>query len=395
MAKMTVRDVDWRGKRALVRVDFNVPLNDGVITDDTRIRAALPTLRYLLEQGASLVLMSHLGRPKGKVRPELSLAPVARHLAEQLGLPVQLAPGATGDEVESMARGLQPGDVLLLENVRFDPREEANDETMAQELARLGDVFVTDAFGAAHRAHASTVGVARFLPTVAGLLVERELDVLGRLLADPERPFVAVLGGSKVSDKIPIARHLSGRADVMLFGGGMAFTFLHARGVDVGRSLLDRERLETARELLEAAAKTNTRIELPVDVVVARELSADAETRVVPVDAIGPDDMGLDIGPETRARYRDIILQAGTIMWNGPMGVFELEPFAAGTRAVAEAMAQAQGTTIIGGGDSAAAVVQFGFADAMDHISTGGAASLEFLSGSSLPGIEIIQDKEA
>lgn len=395
MAKMTVRDVDWRGKRALVRVDFNVPLNDGVITDDTRIRAALPTLRYLLEQGASLVLMSHLGRPKGKVRPELSLAPVARHLAEQLGRPVQLAPGATGDEVESMARGLQPGDVLLLENVRFDPREEANDETMAQELARLGDVFVTDAFGAAHRAHASTVGVARFLPTVAGLLVERELDVLGRLLADPERPFVAVLGGSKVSDKIPIARHLSGRADVMLFGGGMAFTFLHARGVDVGRSLLDRERLETARELLEAAAKTNTRIELPVDVVVARELSADAETRVVPVDAIGPDDMGLDIGPETRARYRDIILQAGTIMWNGPMGVFELEPFAAGTRAVAEAMAQAQGTTIIGGGDSAAAVVQFGFADAMDHISTGGAASLEFLSGSSLPGIEIIQDKEA
>src|SRR5690606_115655 len=308
---------------------------------------------------------------KGKVRPELSLAPVARHLAEQLGRPVQLAPGATGDEVESMARGLQPGDVLLLENVRFDPREEANDETMAQELARLGDVFVTDAFGAAHRAHASTVGVARFLPTVAGLLVERELDVLGRLLADPERPFVAVLGGSKVSDKIPIARHLSGRADVMLFGGGMAFTFLHARGVDVGRSLLDRERLETARELLEAAAKTNTRIELPVDVVVARELSADAETRVVPVDAIGPDDMGLDIGPETRARYRDIILQAGTIMWNGPMGVFELEPFAAGTRAVAEAMAQAQGTTIIGGGDSAAAVVQFGFADAMDHISTG------------------------
>lgn len=395
MAKLTVRDVDWRGKRALVRVDFNVPLNDGVITDDTRIRAALPTLRHMLDGGASLVLMSHLGRPKGQVRPELSLAPVARYLEEQLDRPVRLAPAPTGIEVEKMAQQLQPGDVLLLENVRFDPREEANDPAMAEELARLGDVFVTDAFGAAHRAHASTVGVARHLPTVAGLLVEKELEVLGRLLEDPEHPFVAVLGGSKVTDKIPIARHLSGRADVLLFGGGMAFTFLHARGVAVGRSLLDRERLETARELLEAAEKTNTRIELPTDVVVAREISADAEVRVVPVDAIGPDDMGLDIGPETRARYRDIILQAGTVMWNGPMGVFEVEPFAEGTRAVAQAMAETEGTTIIGGGDSAAAVVQFGFADAMDHISTGGAASLEFLSGNSLPGIEIIQDKEA
>lgn len=394
MAKRSVRDVAWEGKRALVRADLNVPLQDGAVADDTRIRAALPTLRYLLDAGAAIVLMSHLGRPKGKVRPELSLAPVARRLEELLERPVTLAPAPVGPEVRELASRLAPGDVLLLENLRFDPREEANDPEFARELASLADGFVADAFGAAHRAHASTVGVASFLPAVAGLLLEKEVAVLQEVLENPRRPFVTVLGGSKVSDKIPVLQHLIGRADTVLLGGGMVFTFLRARGLEIGRSLLEEEHLDLTRRLMEEAEARGTVIELPVDVVVAPDIKAGDAARVVPVDAIPPDQMGLDIGPRTAARYREVIMAAATVVWNGPMGVFEEDAFAAGTREVAAAMAETKAMTVIGGGDSAAAVAKFGLADRMDHISTGGGASLEFLAGKRLPGIDIIPDRE-
>lgn len=394
MAKRSVRDVAWAGKRALVRADLNVPLQDGAVADDTRIRAALPTLRYLLDGGASIVLMSHLGRPKGKVRPDLSLAPVARRLKELLERPVTLAPAVVGPEVQELASRLAPGEVLLLENLRFDPREEANDPDFARELAALADAFVADAFGAAHRAHASTVGVASHLPAVAGLLLEKEVAVLQEVLEDPRRPFVTVLGGSKVSDKIPVLQHLVGRADTVLLGGGMVFTFLQARGLEIGRSLLEEEHLELTRRLMEEAAERGTTMELPVDVVVAPDISDGDAARVVPVDGIPPDQMGLDIGPRTAAHYRDVIMGAGTVVWNGPMGVFEEDAFAAGTREVAAAMAETKAMTVIGGGDSAAAVARFGLADRMDHISTGGGASLEFLAGKRLPGIDIIPDRE-
>ncbi len=394
MRKKTVRDVDVRGRRVLVRVDFNVPQDDtGAITDDTRIRAALPTIRYLVEQGARVILISHLGRPKGP-DPRWRMDPVAARLSELLGRPVKKVDDCVGPEVEAAVQALQPGEVLLLENVRFHPEEERNDPAFAAQLARLAEVFVNDAFGAAHRAHASTVGVARYLPAVAGLLMARELEKLGGALENPARPFVALLGGAKVSDKIGVVRNLLPRVDALLIGGGMANTFLKAQGYEVGRSRVEPESLEVARETLEEARRQSRRLELPSDVVVADDLKNPTVVRTVPVDAIPPDLMALDIGPETIARFQTILREAKTVIWNGPMGVFETPQFAEGTRRIAETLAEISGqaTVIVGGGDSAAAVQQFGLADRIDHISTGGGASLEFLEGRELPGVAALQD---
>ncbi|WP_074952938.1 phosphoglycerate kinase [Alicyclobacillus macrosporangiidus] len=394
MNKQTVRDVDWKGRRALVRVDFNVPMQDRRITDDTRMRAALPTLRYLLERGAAVILMSHLGRPKGQRVEKYSLEPVAEHLRALLpGVEVRFATDCVGDEAEQAARGLAPGQVLVLENLRFHPEEEKNDPAFAQALARLGDVYVNDAFGAAHRAHASTEGVARYLPAVAGLLMEREIDVMGRALEQPERPFAAIIGGAKVSDKIGVIENLLPKVDHLLIGGGMANTFLAVQGHDMGKSLVETEALDTARRLLQAAADSGAQLWLPVDLVVADRFAADAERRVCAAGEVPPDGMALDIGPETAAKYQAVIRQARTVIWNGPMGVFEMPAFAGGTLAIAEAMAQAQGVTIVGGGDSVAAVEQAGLADRMTHVSTGGGASLEFLEGKTLPGVAALRDK--
>jgi phosphoglycerate kinase len=393
MAKQTIRDTDWSGKRALVRVDFNVPLEDGHISDDTRIRAAVPTIKYLLDHGAAVILMSHLGRPKNKVVDSLRLAPTAVRLGELLGLPVQTVPVTTGPEAEAAARALKPGQVLMLENTRFDAREEANDPSMAEELSRLGDVYVNDAFGAAHRAHASTEGVAHKLPAVSGLLMERELQALGGALENPAHPFVTIIGGAKISDKIGVIENLLGKVDALLIGGGMANTFLLAQGKRMGDSLVEADSVETARTLLEQAGKRDVRLLLPSDAVIADAFSADAQTRVVSVDAVPDGWRVLDIGPETRAAYAREVSRAKTVIWNGPMGVFELEPFAAGTRAVAQALADSDGMTIIGGGDSVAAVEQMGLADKIKHISTGGGASLELLEGRVLPGVAALNDK--
>ncbi len=393
MAKQTVRDVAWEGKRALVRVDFNVPLDGGRITDDTRVRAAVPTIEYLLQHGASVVLMSHLGRPKKKVVEELRLAPVAKHLGELLGREVKTVGVTTGPEAEAAAAALQPGDVLMLENTRFDAREEANDDAMAQELAKLGDAYVNDAFGAAHRAHASTEGVAKYLkPAVAGFLLEKELDELGGLLESPERPFVVVLGGAKITDKIAVVEHLAKVADTILIGGGMANTFFLAQGHNVGKSLAEPDAVDTVNAALQSAS--GGKIKLPVDVIVAEDVSADATTETLAVDAVGDNQRILDIGPETVKEYAAQITGAKTVFWNGPMGLFEMAPFAEGTRGVAQAMADTSARTVIGGGDSVAAVEQMGLADRVGHISTGGGASLEFLEGKTLPGVEALDDKQ-
>lgn len=386
--KKTVRDADVAGKRVLVRCDFNVPLEGGEITDDRRIVEALPTIRYLLDRGASVVLASHLGRPKGAT-PELSLAPVARRLSEHLGRPVALLPDAVGDDVQARVAALAPGEVALLENVRFHPEEEANDPAFAQSLASLADLYVNDAFGTAHRAHASTEGVARYRPAYAGFLIEKEIAFLGRALADPERPFVAVLGGAKVKDKIAVIDSLLPKVDRLIVGGGMAFTFLASRGLEIGRSLLDEGSLEFAARVL---AEAGDKVLLPVDVVVARELSETAATEIVSVESIPADAIGADIGPRTSALFADAIRPAGTVVWNGPMGVFEMKPFEAGTRAIAQALAECTGTTIVGGGDSAAAIELFGLAEKVSHVSTGGGASLEFLEGKELPGIAALLD---
>lgn len=391
MRKKTVRDIDVRGKRVLVRVDYNVPLSEGTITDDTRVRASLDTLEYLLAEGAAVILASHLGRPKGSPQDALRLDPVARRLEELLGRPVSKVDDCIGEEVRSKAAALSPGDILLLENVRFHPEEEANDPGFAKELASLADVFVNDAFGAAHRAHASTEGVARFLPAVAGLLLARELEVLGSLLAEPKRPFLAILGGAKVSDKIGVIQRLLPQVDTLAIGGGMSYTFFKAQGYEIGRSLLDEERIPFAQSLL-ADEESAGKILLPVDVVVADDFRPDAQRQVVSVQEIPSDWEGMDIGPQSRERLARVIAEAGTILWNGPMGVFEMPAFAEGTKAVAEAMAASGATTVIGGGDSAAAVTQFGLADKMTHISTGGGASLEFLEGKKLPGVEALLD---
>jgi phosphoglycerate kinase len=395
MAKLSIADVEVAGKRLLVRVDFNVPLGEGqVVTDDTRIRAALPTIRHGVTAGARLLLVSHLGRPKGKPVPALSLAPVARRLGELLGRDVPLAPDCIGPAVEAMAERLAPGDTLMLENCRFHPGDEANDEGMGRALARLCDVFVNDAFGAAHRAHASTVGVTRFVPVaVAGFLMAKELEYLGRALHDPARPFVAVLGGAKVSDKIGVLRNLAGQVDALLVGGGMAYTFLRARGVEVGASLLEADKLEVARSILDRAGAKGVRVLLPADHVIARTVEASAEARLVDSSEIPAGWMGLDIGPKTRQAFATAIRGARTVVWNGPMGVFELPPFREGTLAVAHALADAEAVSIVGGGDSVAAVTQAGLADRMSHISTGGGASLEYLEGKELPGVAALTDK--
>lgn len=395
VAKQTIRDIDWTGKRALVRVDFNVPLENGQITDDTRIRAALPTIRYLLEHGAAVVLMSHLGRPKNKVVESMRLAPTVARLAELLpeAKAVKGTQATTGPSAEAASRDLRPGEVLVLENTRFDAREEANDESMARELARLGDVYVNDAFGSAHRAHASTEGVARFLPAVAGFLMEAELAALQGALENPARPFVTIIGGAKISDKIGVIENLLGKVDALLIGGGMANTFLLAQGYDMGDSLVERESVATAKSMLELAASRGVTLLLPTDVVIADAFSPDANRQVVPVNAIPAGWRALDIGPETVRTYAEVIAGAQTVIWNGPMGVFEMAPFAAGTRAIAQAMADCSGMTVIGGGDSVAAVEQMGLAEKIRHISTGGGASLELLEGKELPGVAALNDK--
>ena len=391
--KKTVRDIDPRGKRVLVRCDFNVPLDGAAITDEKRIVEALPTIRYLKEAGARVILCSHLGRPKGKADPKYSLAPVAARLGELLGCPVPLAADVTGESARSLADSLQDGEVMLLENVRFDPREEKNDPAFARELASLAELYVNDAFGTAHRAHASTAGVADYLPAVCGFLIEKELSFLGGALEEPARPFAAILGGAKVSDKIGVIRSLLAKVDSLLIGGGMAYTFIKAQGGQIGGSLCEEDKLDLARELLAEAEEKGVRLLLPVDTVIADAFREDAATRVVPAGQIPDGWQGLDIGPETRALFAAEVKQAATVVWNGPMGVFEMKPFAAGTEAVAKAMAESDAVTIIGGGDSAAAAAQMGVADRIRHISTGGGASLEFLEGKELPGIACLEDK--
>lgn len=390
MAKKTVRDISVKGKRVLVRVDFNVPLESGEVVDDTRIRAVLPTIRYLLDRGAAVILMSHLGRPKGLVQEDLRLDPVGRRLSELLGQEVVKVDDCVGPEVGRATKSLQPGQVLLLENLRFHPEEEENDQGFARQLASLADVYVNDAFGTAHRAHASTTGVTEYLPSVAGLLMERELQMLGDALANPTRPFVAVLGGAKVSDKIGVIRNLLSKVDLLLVGGGMANTFLKAQGHQVGESLVEDDSLALAKDIL---AQAGGKLVLPVDVVVADAFAEDANTQTVGVEQVPPGWRILDIGPRTVGLFEDRLRSAGTVVWNGPMGVFEFPRFAAGTIALASSLASAPATTIVGGGDSIAALQQAGLAEKMTHVSTGGGASLEFLEGKVLPGVEALEDR--
>lgn len=394
MAKRTLADLDVAGKRVLVRVDFNVPIEAGAIGDDTRIRSALPTIEWLREHKARVILCSHLGRPKGQIDDALRLKPVGDHLATLLDSPVLTCTEIVGSGVEATVSSMADGDIVLLENVRFDSREEQNDPEFSGELANLADLYVNDAFGAAHRAHASTEGVAHLLPSALGLLMDKELEALGRLLESPESPFVAIIGGAKVSDKIEVLHHLLGRVQVLLIGGGMANTFLKATGNEVGRSLLEQDHVDTAAEILGAAAANGVRVLLPGDVVIADSIKADTGTTVRVEDV--PADMAIfDIGPETAQAFSKEIAAARTVLWNGPLGVAEREPFAAGTRAIADAVADASGFTVVGGGDSVAAVQELGLAERIDHVSTGGGASLEFLEGKMLPGIAAIDERDA
>ncbi len=399
MDKKTIRDIDLAGKRVLVRVDFNVPLDSQQhITDDTRIRAALPTIRYLLDQGAAVILMSHLGRPDGKVVDTLRLAPVAQRLSELLGRPVEMAAESVGPAVETQARALQPGQVLLLENLRFHKEEEKNDPDFARQLAALGEVYVNDAFGTAHRAHASTEGVTRYLPGAAGFLMEKEINFLGSALEHPRRPFAAIIGGAKVSDKIAVLERLISMVDTLLIGGGMANTFLKAEGFEIGDSLFEASKLDVARDLIAKARQRGIEFLLPVDVVVADRFAADATYKVVSHDNVPESWRILDIGPKTIEAFREALADAQTIVWNGTLGVAEMPAFAKGTNAIIEILAgrtRAGATTIIGGGDSAAAVEEAGASEKMTHVSTGGGASLEFLEGRTLPGVAALQDKES
>jgi 3-phosphoglycerate kinase len=404
--KKTIRDYDFNGRTAIVRCDFNVPLDaDGRITDDNRIVGALPTIKYLKEHGAKIILMSHLGRPKGEAKAEFSLAPVAEDLSKKLGVPVwfKSVPTVVDDEVKEKAESLKEGEIMLLENTRFRKEDDTKDIALqapfAKELASLADVFVNDAFGTAHRHHASTAGVADYIPAVMGFLIEKELKYLGDALEDPKRPFVAILGGAKVSDKIPVIENLLTKADTIIIGGGMAYTFHKARGIGIGKSLLDEEGIDFAGSLIEKANETGVKLLLPVDTVAALEFNNDSPAEVyidVPGEGIPDDHMGLDIGPATIELFTKEIASAHTILWNGPMGVFEMPNFAKGTYAIAEAMAKATGDgaiTVVGGGDSAAAVAGFGFSERMSHVSTGGGASLEFIEGKKLPGVEVINEK--
>lgn len=393
--KKTVKDVDVRSRRVLVRVDYNVPLDaQGNVSDDKRITASLPTINYLLEQGARIILCSHLGRPKGEVKKEFSLAPVAKRLKELLpGVNIYFASDCIGEEAERKAAALKDGEILLLENLRFHKEEEKNDPEFAKKLASLAEIYVSDAFGTVHRAHASTAGVAAYLPAVAGFLIGKELSIMGGALENPERPFVAILGGAKVADKIGVITNLLNKCDTLLIGGGMAYTFFKAMGYEIGDSLLDAESIGLAKKLMETAKEKGVKLLLPVDTVVAKAFAADAEHMTVASNAIPAGWQGLDIGEKTRELFAAEIKNAKTVIWNGPMGVFEFPEFAKGTEAVAKACAECGGTTIIGGGDSASAVKKLGYADKMTHISTGGGASLEFLEGKVLPGVAALNDK--
>ncbi|MEH7458431.1 phosphoglycerate kinase [Bacillus pseudomycoides] len=394
MNKKSIRDVDLKGKRVFCRVDFNVPMKDGKVTDETRIRAALPTIQYLVEQGAKVILASHLGRPKGQVVEEMRLTPVAARLGELLGKDVKKADEAFGPAVQEMIAAMNEGDVLVLENVRFYAGEEKNDAELAKEFAALADLFVNDAFGAAHRAHASTAGIADYLPAVSGFLMEKELEVLGKALSNPERPFTAIIGGAKVKDKIGVIRHLLDKVDNLIIGGGLAYTFVKAMGHEIGQSLCEDDKIELAKEFMQLAKEKGVNFYMPVDCVVADDFSETANRQVVDIDSIPADWEGLDIGPKTSAIYADVIKNSKLVVWNGPMGVFEMAPFAEGTKAVGQALADAEDTySVIGGGDSAAAVEKFGMADKMSHISTGGGASLEFMEGKELPGVVCLNDK--
>ena len=390
MNKKTVKDIDLKNKRVLMRVDFNVPMADGKVTDDKRIKAALPTIKYVLEQGASLLLMSHLGRPKGGPDPEFSLRAASEALSALLEKPVQMAPDCVGANVEAMAKGLKSGDVLMLENTRFHKGEEKNDLDLAKQMAALGDVYVNDAFGSAHRAHSSTEGIARFLPAVSGFLMEQELEYLGRAVANPEHPYIAILGGAKISDKILVVETLASKCDKLIIGGGMANTFLAAKGLNMQDSLVEAESLETAKSLL---GKLGEKLVLPVDAVIADKFDAEANTQVVDVDKIPAGWRMLDVGPKTISLYQATLNGSKLIVWNGPVGVFEMPKFAEGTFALARMLAESKATTVIGGGDSASAVKKAGVAKQMTHVSTGGGASLEFLEGKELPGVAALLDK--
>ncbi|NMB20598.1 MAG: phosphoglycerate kinase [Firmicutes bacterium] len=393
MPKKTIADVNVQGQRVLMRVDFNVPMQDGIITDDKRIRAALPSIQHLVNQGGKVILMSHFGRPKGKVNETMRMDPIAKRLGELLGKPVQKVDDCIGPEVKKAVDALQDGDVLVLENVRFYAEEEANDPEFAKALASLGDIYVNDAFGTAHRAHASTTGVADYLPAVSGFLMEKELEFLGGALDNPKRPFVAILGGAKVKDKIGVIESLLDKADTLIIGGGMAYTFFKAQGYEIGNSLLDPERLDFCLDIIAKAKEKGVELLLPVDIVVGRERAEDTEHKVVAFNEMPADWEGLDSGPKTTELFSEVVKKAGTVVWNGPMGVFEMEAFAAGTRGLAKALADSPAISIIGGGDSAAAVEQMGLADKMTHVSTGGGASLEFLEGQVLPGVAALNDK--
>lgn len=394
--KKTVRDIEVRGKRVLVRCDFNVPMQDGKITDDIRITSALPTIQYLLDHGAKVILMSHMGRPKGEAKMEYTLKPVADRLAELLDREVIFisVPEVVNRQIVETANGLQEGQVMLLENVRFRKEETKNESVFSKELAQLGEIFVNDAFGTAHRAHCSTAGVADYLPAVSGFLIEKEVKFLGDALENPQRPFVAIMGGAKVGDKIPVIENLLKKVDTLIIGGGMSYTFFKSMGLEIGTSILDEESVELAGELMKKAESAGVRMLLPIDVVCAKEFDNNSEKIVCDRENIPADRMGMDIGPKTAQLIREELLQAKTVVWNGPMGVFEMPNFAEGTKQVAESLAESDAVSIIGGGDSAAAVQQFGYGDKMTHISTGGGASLEFLEGKVLPGIAVLEEKE-
>ena len=387
----TIKEADLKGKRVLIRVDFNVPLKNGVVTDNTRIKAALPTVQYILEQGASLVVMSHFGRPKGQKNPDFSMAPIAKEFEKLLGRPVKLAPDVIGPEVEAEVKALKPGEVLLLENVRFYKEEEANDPEFAKTLASYGDIYCNDAFGTAHRAHASTEGVSHYLPSYAGFLIEKEVKFMAPLLENPEKPFVAIIGGSKVSSKITVLESLVKTCDTIVIGGGMAYTFLSVLGNKIGKSLFEPDYVDTAKAFLEKAKEKGVKVILPVDNVCAKEFSENAEPILVDSDNISDDLMGMDIGPKTVALITDALKDAKSVVWNGPMGVFEFDAFAKGTEAVAKALAASNATTVVGGGDSVAAINKVGLASKISHVSTGGGASLEFLEGKTLPGIKALE----